>query len=390
MSLKRELDQVEELTSRAFGEELGEVDFAALDDLDRDRALKIAREIRFDKDLRPPKPRALIKIKDNIISTSENITIISGASKVGKSRLFAALISGTFKYNSLLDFDFFGFTIDPSPGSAVVYYDTEQSRYDFYNLMVHAYKRLDLSTPPDYFQAYNLRGLPYERRKRIFEETIDKAANDFGGVHAIFNDGIADFCKSPNDESESFDVVSWIEEVAVTYRTPIITTLHLNPGIDSDKMRGHLGSQLERKSESVFTLKRDEDAGGVEIKPKVLRNAGEDVAPMLVKWNRDKHDFQFSETIAKERDPNYKTLLPNELKERIKNTFLDNEEINGAGLRLGLKVAFGIKSNTKISELKEWLLRVNWIDTNGEARNSPKILYRPGRNMREEGTDEPF
>lgn len=46
--------------------------------------------------------------------------------------------------------------------------------------------------------------------------------------------------------------------------------LHLNP--NSDKMRGHLGSEIERKSGNVNTTEYDETTGVFTVKPAKSRN----------------------------------------------------------------------------------------------------------------------
>jgi len=385
MSLRKSLAEAEALTRGSFGDQPGEVDLGALNLVTEKLTQDLAQDLRFNPGKEPEKPRPVIRINESIISSTENITVISGASKVGKSRLFSALISGTFKYNELLNPDFMGFSITQSPGTAVVYIDTEQSRYDWYRISRSCYRRVNLDKPPAFFGSYNFRGLSYAKRIAVFEEVLKKEADDFGGIHLIALDGIADFCKSPNDEEESFEVVDWIESIAVKYRTPVVTTLHLNPGEQSEKMRGHLGSQIERKAESVFILKRDDKAQGVEIKPKVLRNSGGEVPAILIKWDRDKHDFVFSGEIKTQEARDYTTFKPEELRDRIDQVFLKDEELKGDELRLGIKIAFGYSNNSKIAEVKAWLKRINWIATNGEPATSPKLRYIKGPQYLDNG-----
>ncbi len=58
--------------------------------------------------------------------------------------------------------------------------------------------------------------------------------------------------------------------MAIEHDCPLITIIHTNPF--SDKERGHLGSQLQRKAESVIGIKSEGDISFIE--PKYLRNAG--------------------------------------------------------------------------------------------------------------------
>jgi hypothetical protein len=75
---------------------------------------------------------------------------------------------------------------------------------------------------------------------------------------------------------QSNAIVKSFEELAIRYSTPIIAIVHTNPG--SDKERGHLGSQCQRKSESVLTVKNEGDISFLE--PKFLRNAGKGQIPL--------------------------------------------------------------------------------------------------------------
>lgn len=52
-----------------------------------------------------------------------------------------------------------------------------------------------------------------------------------------------------------------------------MTVLHFNPG--SEKERGHLGSQLQRKSESVLSVTKQPETQESRIQGRFLRNAGE-------------------------------------------------------------------------------------------------------------------
>jgi hypothetical protein len=58
-----------------------------------------------------------------------------------------------------------------------------------------------------------------------------------------------------NDSAESNAFVAAYHDLAIRHKCPVIGVLHLNPG--SEKSRGHLGSQLERKSETNLRLETD-------------------------------------------------------------------------------------------------------------------------------------
>jgi hypothetical protein len=81
-------------------------------------------------------------------------------------------------------------------------------------------------------------------------------------------DGIADLQRNTNDLEESDALVAELMALSTRAGTHIICVLHTNPG--SDKARGHLGSSLQRKAESVLFVHRDGDCSIVE--PQFCRN----------------------------------------------------------------------------------------------------------------------
>jgi hypothetical protein len=80
-----------------------------------------------------------------------------------------------------------------------------------------------------------------------------------------------------NDAAESNAIVKYFEDLAIKYETVVIVIVHLNPG--TGKERGHLGSQLQRKSESVLTINNQGEKCCLE--PKLLRMAGLSDIPKL-------------------------------------------------------------------------------------------------------------
>jgi hypothetical protein len=78
-----------------------------------------------------------------------------------------------------------------------------------------------------------------------------------GKLCAVFLDGVADLCIDPNDPAEAFGLVEELHRLAITYDCPIVCVLHENPGSETGKTRGHLGSQLERKAETNLRLAKD-------------------------------------------------------------------------------------------------------------------------------------
>ncbi|MCE6988153.1 AAA family ATPase [Dyadobacter sp. CY323] len=223
----------------------------------------------------PPVP--VITIAGEIISTEGNITTFSGASKAGKSALTAICIAGAISEPGMVD-GINMLTVAPnSKKKAVIHIDTEQARHRQQSTVCSILKRAQFQTCPEYYLSYNIRQIDlceYESKTEGIFVAADKV---FGGIHLAVIDGLADYIKDVNDGEDSNAIIKFVEGLAIKYRVPIIVVVHTNPG--SDKERGHLGSQLQRKSESVISVKLDGDTSYIE--PKFLRMAGKGNIPQL-------------------------------------------------------------------------------------------------------------
>jgi hypothetical protein len=82
-------------------------------------------------------------------------------------------------------------------------------------------------------------------------------------------DGGADFVADVNDAAESNAFVATRHDLAIKHDCPIVGVVHFNPG--SEKSRGHLGSQLERKAETNLALEKDADESTVIYSTKNCR-----------------------------------------------------------------------------------------------------------------------
>lgn len=236
-----------------------------------------------------PDPVPIIRIGGEVISTQGNITTISGASKSGKSAFTSVLIAGAIAPN-----DYDGIPdVKVMPNTefkAIIHFDTEQARSKHKHNLCTILDRARLDTRPDYLYSYNIRQLPLNEYQRATSEIIEAASIIHGGVFEIIVDGGADYVQDVNDAESSNAIVAFFEKLAIKYDCPVIVIIHTNPG--SDKERGHLGSQLQRKSESVLTVETDNDIS--TLKPKLLRNAGKGNIPLIqFRYNPEKHYHEY-------------------------------------------------------------------------------------------------
>jgi hypothetical protein len=232
-----------------------------------------------------PPPVPVVTINGETISTEGNLTTISGASKSGKSAFTSILVAGAISKDGLVEGLESVAVQANSNGKAVLHFDTEQAKHKHqYNLKT-ILRRAGMDSTPDYFLSYNIRSLDISEYATVTGDICTAADERYRGIHLIVIDGIADYISDVNDSVQSNAIVKFFEELAIKYRTPIIVIVHTNPG--TDKERGHLGSQCQRKSESVITIKTEGDVSFIE--PKFLRMAGKgDIPAIQFRYDKEK------------------------------------------------------------------------------------------------------
>lgn len=295
-----------------------------------------------------PKPVVSTPARD-IISSAGNITTIAGQVKSGKTALNAAILAGaTAPQGSIIDT--LGLVIQANSNyKAVLHYDSEQSEYNHFKFFKGVYERTGRSKDVDFFGSWNIRKYDVKNRIVFIEQSANSYAQKHGGVFIIIIDGIADLMNNPNDYEESNIIIDRVEKLAIRYNCPVVTVLHFNPG--SDKERGHLGSQLQRKSESVLSIIRD-GAQSV-LTGKYLRNAGE-IPEIRFEYNKEKGYHTLANIItpqikqqAKEQAKEAKTEKKiNMLREEFSRLFYNNKPLQYTVLSDSYKTMTGCSTPT--------------------------------------------
>jgi|GEM_PF-770025 len=214
---------------------------------------------RFNHASAPPKPAPRFKISGKTVCTAGNLTSISAQAKVGKSAFVGAAISAMICAESgKSDRDNLGLAAVAPEGRHLLHFDTEQSPYDADRLVRTALRRAGVEVPPDFIASFGLAGFSAPDLQASLEMQMEDLAQS-GGNYAVIIDGVADLVTDVNDPAECNELIARLHALAITYDCSIICVVHENPAQDSGKMRGHLGSQLERKCESNLRLQRTKE-----------------------------------------------------------------------------------------------------------------------------------
>jgi hypothetical protein len=252
--------------------------------------LKILRPHIFNDSVSIERPIPVLTIDGHTILSRGNLSVISGKVKTGKSALNYSLLAGAIRMEGL-PIDTLGVNVTLNrEEQAVIHFDTEQSKYDWHNKLKQTVNRAGISSKPDFFESYHLLEFTIWDRIKYLEDMFEYNHRKHNGIYLAVVDGVADLVKSVNDEVECNKIVDLFHRLAVEYDCPIVLLAHLNP--DGGKMRGHLGSQLERKAESVLVVEREGEISN--INPLFCRNANFLKIPLQqFYWNEDKKEHSF-------------------------------------------------------------------------------------------------
>ena len=229
------------------------------------RAEEYVKPLIVDMSKELPDEQPLISIDGSCICSRGNISAICGEAKSKKTFLASALVASAMAIplDKLNNFK----NVDKDMNINVLWVDTEQGErhvrrvIDRISEMTGA-KMGGLNSEPR-LMTLSLRELSPMDRYQVMMEAIKRYPFDL-----IVIDGIADLQRNTNDLEESDALVGALMALSTNTNTHILCVLHTNPG--SDKARGHLGSSLQRKAETVIFVHRNGECSVVE--PQFCRN----------------------------------------------------------------------------------------------------------------------
>lgn len=190
-----------------------------------------------------------------VLGTLGDFGLIIGKAKSRKS-FFISIAVSTALGNDLVLGRFKSYL--PNNKIDVSYFDTEQSKY----YVQKAVKRIctQVNQPePKNLHAFHLRSLNPAERLQFIETEI--YSNDNIGFVVI--DGIKDLVTSINDESEATMIASKLLKWSEERNIYILTVLHQNKS--DNNARGHIGTELINKAQTVLSVTKAENDSNISI-----------------------------------------------------------------------------------------------------------------------------
>lgn len=219
-----------------------------------------ALEVKASDEIRPPEAAWIQEIEGSeaaILGTLGNFSMIIGKAKSRKSFFLNIAVSAVLSEDKLMN-QFKGCL--PKGKNMVLYFDTEQSRYHVQKALQRICRQINVEEP-EQLKVFGLRSEPPSERLKLIEYAIENTKK----LGFVVIDGIKDLITSINDEAEATMIASkllkWTEERNIH----IVTVLHQNKG--DNNARGHIGTELVNKAETVLSVskhEKDKDISTVE------------------------------------------------------------------------------------------------------------------------------
>ena len=258
------------------------------------QTMMMLRSCEIDYDNPPDASKSVIAVNGVPLGTQDNLFCITGGEGTGKSNYIAAILAGTLGTERLDAEQTLGLEVTPNPkGLAVLHYDTEQSEAQLHKNLGKTLRRASLTAVPEFYHSLYLASLSRKDRLKLIRESMDLFHHKHGGIHLVVIDGIADLIRSANDETESIAIVDELYRLAGIYNTCIICVLHFVP--NGIKLRGHIGSELQRKAAGILSIEKDENPEFSVVKALKVRDGSPlDVPMTLFGWDKalDMHVYR--------------------------------------------------------------------------------------------------
>jgi hypothetical protein len=185
-------------------------------------------------------------VNDNIasIATLENFTLVIGKPKCGKTFLVSLLAASFLKQGLLMG------TLkceENNDKPKVLIFDTEQSEAKVQQVGNRICRLAELDNDGNVIM-YFLRSLSPKERLLFIEKVIYNTSN----FSLVIIDGIRDLVSDINSQSEATEIASKLLKWTAERNIHLLTVLHQNKA--DFNARGHLGTELVNKAETVMSI----------------------------------------------------------------------------------------------------------------------------------------
>lgn len=194
---------------------------------------ELAEQALIPQGIEIPKPEVVFGMDDIPVFTKKSISTLIGRAKSGKTTCSAWVMAQTIQKQLL-----------------VLWIDTEQGQYYASRTQSWVLKIAQILTS-DYLKFYDLKIHNPTIRVQIIQLLIEELTPDI-----VVIDGIRDLVFDINNAEEATIITGSLMRWADLFNCHILSIIHQNKG--NEHARGHLGTEMINKSETVIKVSRDE------------------------------------------------------------------------------------------------------------------------------------
>ncbi|GAB2479035.1 AAA family ATPase [Algoriphagus taiwanensis] len=333
---------------------------------DNNKWLKLLNKVKIDPKKPLRQPPVCLSIVDNegregTIGSLGDFSLIIGKAKSRKTFCISLFMAALTKNGAIHD------RIKgklPSDKKKVVFFDTEQSEYHVQKLLHRIIKMTGSNS--DHFEAYSLRIFSPTERLHI----IDTAIQTIPNLGAVGIDGVRDLVTSINDDEEASLIASYLLKWTQEKKIHIITALHQNKG--DQNARGHLGSELVNKAQTVLSVYLQKDKSISLVRAEYCRDKTPDPFAFVIDQDGlprilDGFDATIIEGLTKPNKSSPDQIEKDIHLESLNELFRENSSPKGPEVKSFLKDKFEIGANNA-GKFLNYYEEQGWIKRIGDKK----------------------
>ena len=324
----------------------------------------------------------VIRIEGTTISTLGNFSASTGKGKSRKSFNVSAIVASALTGRKVLNYE----ASFPEGKDRILYFDTEQSP-DHCRTILRRINKLcgyPEKKDDDRIRFAFLRQETTLDRRDIIECALITEPN----IGLVIIDGLRDLLFDINSSTEAAEVIGLLMRWSSQFNVHIHTVLHLNKG--DDNLRGHIGTELNHKAETILQIKvSEEDENISDVSASMVRDRkfppfafsiDDEGVPVL------EEDYEFDPK-PKRESFNYKKMSEEKHRDALDKAFEGAAKVGYGELIDRLKVGYEAqgfgRSYAILSKLKTFLVENGMI-----IKENKKYLYNRDFHYVQDGSDQ--
>lgn len=325
-------------------------------------------------------PPEILSINGSTIGTLGNFSASTGKAKSKKTFNLSAIVAAALSGNVVLRYKA---TLPPGKRH-ILYIDTEQSSYHCHKVLERILALAGLPEHQDcpLLEFIMLREFSPKARKEI----IDMALSLKDNLGLVIIDGIRDLMYDINSPTESVELINMLMKWSAHYNIHIHTVLHLNKG--DENTRGHIGTEMNNKAETVLKITKALDASDIsEVRAMHIRDRefepfafriDERALPVLVD--------DYSNTMVRSKQISFRCITEDQHKAALEYGFSSSAPMGYNMMIEALKTGYASigyeRGRNTLVNLAKWLMAQNVL-----VKIENKYIYNPECEIHSESAE---